>query len=511
MNELALSPGEVSLGELEILYWNDSAIRLDASCIDAMEASAAHVARAASGVQAVYGVNTGFGKLAHTRIEAEKVETLQKNLILSHACGVGDPLQPAETRLMMALKLLSLARGASGVRPVIVQMLSDMLALDLLPVIPAQGSVGASGDLAPLAHMAAVMIGEGEAVYRGERLHAAEALQAAGLDPLTLQAKEGLALINGTQFSTALALAGLFRVRRAAEASLLSGALSIDAAMGSAAPFRAEIHDLRGQPGQVHVARRLRDFLADSEILEAHQGESCLKVQDPYCLRCQPQVLGACFDLLDQAGSTLEREANAVTDNPLVLQDGGIVSGGNFHAQPVAFAADQIALAACETGSISERRVALLTDPNLSDLPAFLTREPGLNSGFMIAHVTAAALVSENKQRAYPASVDTIPTSANQEDHVSMAAHGARRVLAMSDNLNQVVAIEWLAAAQGVDMRAPKKTSPALAHFHRQLRTRVPALEDDRYMAPDIAAAADLIASGTFDDAAQKRALARIA
>ncbi|WP_022698151.1 histidine ammonia-lyase [Euryhalocaulis caribicus] len=494
MTELFLMPGKLSLADLEKLYWEQPRFRLSPACHSRVTMSAAHVQTAVNGEVAVYGVNTGFGKLAQTRIDSGQVETLQRNLVLSHCCGVGEPLESPETRLMIALKLASLGRGASGVSLRIIQLLEDMLARDVLPVIPGQGSVGASGDLAPLAHMAAVMIGEGEAYWEGERVSGARALESAGLQPITLQAKEGLALLNGTQFSTALALAGLFKVRRAAAASLVTGAMSVDAAMGSIAPFRAEIHQLRGQPGQIEVARHLRSLLDGSDIVEAHQGENCLKVQDPYCLRCQPQVLGACFDVLDQATGVLLREANAVTDNPLVLQNGEIISGGNFHAQPVAFAADQIAMAACEIGSIAERRLALLTDPGLSDLPAFLTSKPGLNSGFMIAHVTAAALVSENKQRAYPASVDTIPTSANQEDHVSMAAHGARRLFAMSDNLNRIIGIELLAAAQGIDFRMPLRTSPPLSQVHGLLRKTVSVLENDRYMASDIDAAAALIA-----------------
>jgi len=500
MTPHALTPGAAAFSTLEALYWSGAPARLTQSCAGAIAASAERVAKAARGESLVYGVNTGFGKLARTRISADQTETLQRNLVLSHACGVGAPIGEAETRLMMALKLLSLGRGASGVRPETVALIEAMLARGVIPVIPGQGSVGASGDLAPLAHMAAAMIGEGEAVHAGARLPAAEALAKAGLKPLTLGPKEGLALINGTQFSTALALAALFRARRALAAALATGALSVDAAAGSVKPFRAEIHALRGQPGQVRAAEILRGLIEGSEILTSHR--TCLKVQDPYCLRCQPQVMGACLDLLGQAGATLEREANAVTDNPLVLDSGEIVSGGNFHAEPVAFAADQIAMAVCEIGSISERRVALLTDPNLSDLPAFLTPEPGVNSGFMIAHVTAAALVSENKGMAFPASVDSIPTSANQEDHVSMAAHAARRLLAMTDNLATIVGVEALAAAQGVHLRRPLRSSPKLEAAIARLREEVAPLDADRFMAGDIAAAAGLVASGALADAA---------
>ena len=498
-----LIPGEATLAELEALFWSCGAARLTEKCTDAVKASAGRVADAVRSGETVYGVNTGFGKLAQKRISDDQTEALQRNLILSHACGTGAPIGEAETRLMMALKLLSLGRGASGVQPETVAMIEAMLEHGVIPVIPGQGSVGASGDLAPLAHMAAVMIGEGEAVYQGQRQPGGEALKAAGLTPLTLQAKEGLALINGTQFSTALALSGLFRARRAAEAALVTGALSLDAAAGSVKPFRAEIHALRGQPGQIRAARILRDLIDGSDILKSHK--TCLKVQDPYCLRCQPQVMGACLDVLDQAAAVLEREANAVTDNPLVLENGDIISGGNFHAEPVAFAADQIAMAVCEIGSISERRVALLTDPNMSDLPAFLTPDPGINSGFMIAHVTAAALVSENKSRAFPASVDTIPTSANQEDHVSMAAHGARRLIDMTDNLAVIIGIEALAAAQGVHLRRPLKSSDALEAVMTRIRADVPALEDDRYMAGDQEAAKTMVATRALAEAADIR------
>lgn len=491
-----LQPGKTGLAQLERIYRETGPVKLDGACRPAVDAGARRIAEVAAGDEPVYGVNTGFGKLASVRIPAKDVETLQRNLILSHCSGVGDPLAPEIVRLTMALKLLSLGHGASGVRWTVVDQIEALLENGITPLIPAQGSVGASGDLAPLAHMTAVMIGEGEAFFGGERMPGAAALEHAGLKPMVLQAKEGLALINGTQVSTALALAGLFKAFRAAASALVIGSLSTDAAMGSAAPFRPEIHELRGQPGQIEAARALRALMEGSEIRESHR-EGDERVQDPYCIRCQPQVDGACLDLLRQAAGTLRREANAVTDNPLVLSDGSVVSGGNFHAEPVAFAADQIALAVAEIGSISQRRIALLVDPALSfGLPAFLTPEPGLNSGLMIAEVTSAALMSENKQRAAPASIDSTPTSANQEDHVSMACHGARRLLAMTDNLARIIGIEALTAAQGVEFRAPLKTSPELWNALCEIRKAVPRLEKDRYLAGDLECAGDLISSG---------------
>jgi histidine ammonia-lyase len=403
---------------------------------------------------------------------------------------------------MMALKLASLGRGASGVRPDTTGMLEAMLARDLIPVIPRQGSVGASGDLAPLAHLAAVMLGFGEAELAGERMPAQAALERASLAPIVLGPKEGLALLNGTQFSTAEALAGLFAIERVFHAALVTGALSTDAAKGSDTPFDARIHALRGHRGQIDVATALRILMNGSAIRASHLTNDD-RVQDPYCLRCQPQVMGAVLDLVRQAAATLSTEANGVSDNPLIFAESGeALSGGNFHGEPVAFAADMLAIAVCEVGSLAERRVAMLIDPALSGLPAFLTPRPGLNSGFMVAQVTAAALVAENKQRAFPASVDSIPTSANQEDHVSMAAHGARRLAAMAENVANVVAIELLAAAQGCDFHAPMRSSAPLERVRERLRERVPRLGRDRYLAPDIADAADLVRSGVLAAAA---------
>ncbi|MDF1601071.1 histidine ammonia-lyase [Mesorhizobium sp. YIM 152430] len=496
---ITLIPGRVTLDQLQAIYWDGVAARLDAACRPAILRASDVIDEIAKGEAAVYGINTGFGKLASVKIAASDVATLQRNLILSHCCGVGAPLAPEIVRLVMALKLASLGRGASGVKPSTVELIEAMLEKGVVPVIPEKGSVGASGDLAPLAHMTAAMIGEGEAFFAGERLAGREALDRAELSPITLAAKEGLALINGTQVSTALALAGLFKAHRAANAALVTGALSTDAAMGSSAPFHPEIHALRGHQGQIDTAAALWALLDGSEIRESHR-EGDERVQDPYCIRCQPQVDGACLDILRQAARTLVIEANAVTDNPLVLSDGQVLSGGNFHAEPVAFAADQIALAICEIGAIAQRRIALLVDPALSfGLPAFLAAKPGLNSGLMIAEVTSAALMSENKQMAHPASVDSTPTSANQEDHVSMACHGARRLLAMTDNLAAIISIEAVTAAQGLDFRAPLKTSAALRAAHGVVRGIVAGLEVDRYLAGDLEAAAELVASGALN------------
>ena len=499
-----LTPGATSLVELERIWREGLAARLTPTAGPAIAAAAAQVARAAAGEAAIYGVNTGFGKLASVRIATGDTATLQRNLILSHAAGVGTPLDRATTRLMMVLKLLSLGRGASGTAPATITLIEDMLARDVTPVVPDQGSVGASGDLAPLAHMAAVMIGAGEAEVGGETLAGSSALAKAGLSPVTLGPKEGLALINGTQFSTACALVGLWHARRNLAGSVVTGALTTDAIMGSTAPLLDEIHTLRGHPGQITVARAQRALLEGSQIRESHR-DGDTRVQDPYCIRCQPQVVGAALDLLEFVARTLEIEANAVTDNPLVLAEADrIVSGGNFHAEPVAFAADQIALAVAEIGAIAQRRIALMVDPALScDLPPFLTPEPGLNSGLMIAEVTSAALMSENKHLANPCSTDSTPTSANQEDHVSMAAHGARRLVRMNANLTAILGIEALAAAQGVEFRAPLKTSARLQRVLAAIRAQIPALGADRYLAPDIERAAKMVGDGDLSAAAE--------
>jgi len=494
-----LTPGTVTLPTLEAIWREGRAATLDRSAKPGVEAAADLVRRAAEGDEAVYGVNTGFGKLASVKIPSEQTEALQRNLILSHCCGVGEALDEAATRLMMVLKLMSLGRGASGVKWQTIELIEGMLAKGVTPVVPDQGSVGASGDLAPLAHMAAVMLGEGEATFEGQRLPGGEALAAAGLDAIVLGPKEGLALINGTQFSTALALIGLWQAWRNAEGCIVTASLSTDAIMGSTAPLVDAIHTLRGHKGQIMVARAQRDLMEGSEIRESHrEGDS--RVQDPYCIRCQAQVSGAAIDLLRRAGEVLEIEANAVTDNPLVLvEEERIVSGGNFHAEPVGFAADQIAMAIAELGAIAQRRVALMVDPTLSfDLPPFLTPEPGLNSGLMIAEVTTAALMSENKHLANPCTTDSTPTSANQEDHVSMAAHAARRLLRMNANLSNILGVEAICAAQGIDFRAPLETSEPLQSAMARLREAVPALKEDRYLAPDLNSAAQLIRDGAL-------------
>ena len=496
-----LHAGAVPLSVWRSVYFG-AAVQLDPVCQGRVEAGARAIDRVVAAGAPVYGVNTGFGKLASVRIDAEDLATLQRNIVLSHCAGVGEPLPAPVTRLMMALKLASLAQGASGVRWTTVEYLNTCLAVGLIPVVPGQGSVGASGDLAPLAHLSAALIGAGEFTVNGTREPAAQALAQAGLSPLVLGPKEGLALLNGTQASTALALAGLFETERVFQAALVTGALTTDAAKGSDGPFDARIQALRGQPGQVDVAAALAGLIQGSAIRRSHLvGDA--RVQDPYCLRCQPQVMGACLDVLRQAARTLAIEANGVSDNPLVFAaTGEVISGGNFHAQPVAFAADMIALAICEIGSIAERRIAMILDPALSGLPAFLTPNPGLNSGLMIPQVTAAALVSENKQRAYPASVDSIPTSANQEDHVSMAAHGARRLLPMAENAAHVIGIELIAAAQGCGFHAPLTSSGRLERAIALLREDVPPLTDDRYLADDLRVATALVRSGRLAGAA---------
>lgn len=499
---IQLKPGQFSLNDLRNLWQAPHQLVLDPEAWPAMQASADVVARIFGKGHAAYGINTGFGKLAHTRIPDEQLEELQRNLILSHSVGVGEALSPAVTRLVMALKIGSLARGFSGVRPVIVETLLAALNAGVIPHIPAKGSVGASGDLAPLSHMTLALMGEGDAWLDGQRLPAREVLAKTGITPLRLAAKEGLALINGTQVSTALTLHGLFMAERVFAAATLSGALAIDAARGSDAPFDARIHEVRGQAGQIRLARIYRELLVGSEIRKSHL-ENDERVQDPYSLRCQPQVMGACHDLITQAARTLLIEANAVTDNPLVFAgengaDDAVLSGGNFHAEPVAFAADTLALAISEIGALSERRIALLIDASLSGLPPFLVNAPGLNSGFMIAHVTAAALASENKTLAHPASIDSLPTSANQEDHVSMATFAGRRLDDIARNTATVVGIELLAAAQGVDFHAPLVTSPRLAQVRGHLRAKVPFYEKDRWFSPDIENATTLVLAGNL-------------
>ena len=494
-----LTPGKATLTALRKIAREKQPFTLDPACRAGVDASRKVVEAILTKDAPVYGINTGFGQLASTRIAKDKLADLQRNLVLSHATGTGEMLGDKTVRLILTLKILGLARGFSGIRWVVIERLKKFLDFDLLPQIPVKGSVGASGDLAPLAHLACALIGVGKVKYRGYEMNAADALQRAGLEPLTLEAKEGLALINGTQVSTALALQGLFAAENIFSAALVSGALTTDAIKGSDTPFDPRIHAVRGHQGQTDAAAALRSLMQGSDIRHSHEvGDD--RVQDPYSIRCQPQVMGACLDALRHAAATLEVEANAVSDNPLVFADkGDILSGGNFHAEPVALAADHLALALAEIGALAERRIALLIDKNLTaGLPAFLVKDGGLNSGFMIAHVTAAALASENKSLAHPASVDSLPTSANQEDHVSMATFAARRLSDMHANSSGIIAIELLAAAQGVELRRPLKSSKVLEAELAAIREVVAHYDKDRFFAPDIAAARALVDSGRY-------------
>jgi histidine ammonia-lyase len=494
MAALTLKPGAISLAELRRIARGTDAVALADGWRAPVEAALAAVrARLAAG-ESLYGINTGFGKLAKTRISDDELARLQLYLMRSHAAGVGAPLADTTVRLILVLKAASLARGFSGVRPAVIERLLALVNAGIHPVVPSQGSVGASGDLAPLAHLSLALIGEGRVRFDGAELDCAAALKSAGIEPLELGPKEGLALLNGTQVSTALALEALFAAEDLLAGSIITGAMSVDAALGSRTPFDARIHSARGQPAQIAVAAAFRAVLGESDIGRSH--EHCDRVQDPYSLRCQPQVAGACLQQIQDVARTLMLEANGVSDNPLVFgKEGEVLSGGNFHAEPVAFAADNLALAIAEIGALSERRIAMLIDDSLSQLPAFLVRQGGLNSGFMIAQVTAAALASENKSLAHPASVDSLPTSANQEDHVSMATFAARRLGPMAENTRGVLAIELLAAAQGIDFRRPLASSPALESAHGMLRRRVAFYDHDRLFAPDIAAAKSVIAS----------------
>ncbi|MFC3459744.1 histidine ammonia-lyase [Massilia haematophila] len=491
-----LQPGALTLADLRAAWSAHRPIALSPDAAAPIAASSALVDTIVAKGDPAYGINTGFGILAKAHIPNDQLAQLQRNLILSHAVGTGELLSDAVVRLILLTKIGSLARGYSGVRPLIIDTLIALYNAGIMPAIPSQGSVGASGDLAPLAHMTLAILGVGQVRVDGRLVDAGEALAQAGIAPVTLAAKEGLALINGTQVSTALALHGLFMAERLVEAAMVTGALSVDAARGSDAPFDPRIHAVRGQPGQIAAAAIYRELVAGSAIRASHLvGDE--RVQDPYSLRCQPQVMGAVMDLVANAGRTLLIEANAVTDNPLLFpDDGAIVSGGNFHAEPVAFAADTLALAIAEIGALAERRIALLIDANLSGLPAFLVREPGLNSGFMIAHVTAAALASENKSLAHPASVDSLPTSANQEDHVSMATFAARRLDQMAHNTAVIIGIELLAAGQGIEFHRPLTSSGYLEHVHAQLRRQVPSYDEDRFFAPDIEAARRMVIEG---------------
>ena len=500
MTTLLLRPGHVALDAWRRIWTAPQDIAIDAAARPAVDAAAAAIVRVLAENRVVYGVNTGFGLLARTRIERARLAELQRALVLSHAAGTGPLLDDAVVRLSIALKIAALARGHSGVRFEVIETLARIQNAGVVPCIPAQGSVGASGDLAPLAHLSAVLIGEGSARFGGRILKGGDALAAAGIAPIVLGPKEGLALLNGTQVSTALALTGLFATERAMAAAFVAGALSVDACLGSDTPFDARIHAVRGHRGQTDAAAVYRELLAGSAIRASHK--DCPRVQDPYSLRCQPQVMGACLEQIRHAASILLAESNAVSDNPLVFvsDDGGadVLSGGNFHAEPVAFAADNLALAIAEIGALSERRVALMMDTHLSGLPPFLVEDGGVNSGFMIAHVTAAALASENKALAHPHSIDSLPTSANQEDHVSMATNAARRLSPMAANTAGIVAIELLAAAQGVELRRPLQTSPRLADALALVRNAAPFWDRDRAFAPDLEAMRECVERGDF-------------
>ena len=498
-NVTGLTTGELSRAALRAVAGDATKITVRRMDLARINSGAAAVGRLVNRERSAYGVNTGFGLLAQTRIATAELQQLQRNLVLSHAAGTGALLPDSVVRLVLVLKIASLAQGYSGVRAVTVHALQRLLETETYPCIPGKGSVGASGDLAPLAHLAAVLLGVGQVRVAGRLMSARQGLARAGLEPLVLAPKEGLALLNGTQVSTALALAGMFAIENVFAAALVAGALSVDALKGSDVPFDDRIHILRRQPGQRHVARVLRGLLARSPVRASHV--NCERVQDPYSLRCQPQVMGACFDVLQSAAATLLREANAVTDNPLVFAASDeVLSGGNFHAEPVALAADQLALVIAEIGSLSERRIAQLVDPKMSGLPPFLVEHSGLNSGFMVPQVTAAALVSENKGLAHPASVDSIPTSANQEDHVSMATYAARRLLEMADNAATVIGIELLAAAQGLEFHRPLATSLPLEAAIALIRREVPRYDADRFFAPDIERVRRLVIAGTFRD-----------
>ena len=496
---LTLKPGDLDLEQLRHCYRTHQPIELGAASWAAVQASRDAVEQTVNSGEIVYGVNTGFGRLASQHIDSAKLSELQHNLILSHATGVGNFLAANTVKLVMLLKINSLARGVSGIRREVLELLVNMYNRELWPAIPEKGSVGASGDLAPLAHMSLPIIGHGQVFLDGELVDSELAYTKTGLSPITLGAKEGLALLNGTQVSTALALKGLFEAEQNINAAFVAGSLTVEAALGSRTPFDPRIQAVRGQPGQIEAANIYRQLLSPSEIEQSHT--DCDKVQDPYSLRCQPQVMGACLDQLRNAASIIETEANAVSDNPLIfLDESEILSGGNFHAQPIAFAADNMALAIAEIGSMSERRMAMLLDSSMSQLPPFLVEDAGVNSGFMIAQVTAAALASENKTFAHPASVDSLPTSANQEDHVSMATFAARRLGDMNLNTRYVIAIELLAACQGIELRRPLKSNATLETYWNEVRKVADYWDHDRYFQPDLEAIAQLISQETFGD-----------
>lgn len=502
MNTLELNGQDLSLAQLRQLWEEPVPIGLGEQARSRVQDSQAYVNQSIESSRPFYGINTGFGKLAHVRIERSKLDRLQENLIRSHAVGVGEPLAEDIVRLSMILKGHALAKGYSGVRPELVELLSDLVSNGIFPIVPSQGSVGASGDLAPLAHIAKALIGEGNVSRNGTTSSVAEAMKASGLNPIQLAPKEGLALLNGTQVSTALALVALFRAERILSASLISGAMSAEATKSSDTPFDQRIHQVAGHPGQQDVSALLQRLMSDSEIRASHV--SCNRVQDPYSIRCQPQVIGACLDVLRHAAEVLRVEANSVTDNPIVFTDTkAILSSGNFHAEPIAMVSDYMAISIAEIGALSERRIALLMDSNMSQLPEFLVKETGINSGFMMAQVTAASLASENKVLAHPASVDSIPTSANQEDHVSMATFAARRLHEMLANTSRIVGIELIAAAQGIEFRRPLKTSKPLEQCLRRVRTLSEPYTQDRSLAQEIEAVAQAVNDGAFCDFAQ--------
>ncbi len=501
MNKFKLSPGNISLEELRALAKSHIEIELSGETDDLITASCQTVQNIINDGRTVYSINTGFGELARVKVGADELKILQRNIILSHAAGVGKYLADDIVRMVLLLKINALSQGYSGIRRKIIDFLIMMYNKEIYPCIPEKGSVGASGDLAPLAHMSLPILGYGKVRMNGKIIESSEMLEQIGMEPILLEPKEGLALLNGTQVSTAIALKALFGAEKCFEAAMLSGSLTIDAVKASTAPFRSEIHALRRQKGQIKTAEIYRAILKDSEIRESHRDDNCEKVQDPYSLRCQPQVMGACLDNIKYVSDVLEREANAVTDNPLIFADQNIsLSGGNFHAEPVAMAADILALAISEIGAISERRIAMLIDSKISGLPPFLVKEAGVNSGFMMAHVTAAALASENKQQAYPACVDSLPTSANQEDHVSMATHAARRLLGMVENTQNIVAIELLAAAQGIEFQRPLKSSKILEKVMTKIREKVGPYEEDHYFSPDIREIYRLIKNDNFKE-----------
>lgn len=493
---LILTGNDLSLADLARFESDRPAVELSREAAARMQRSADAVQRVLDEERTSYGINTGFGALAKERISTDRVVNLQYNLVRSHSCGVGDPLSPALTRRLMLLKANSLAVGNSGVRPSVVETLLALLNHDVLPIIPARGSVGASGDLAPLSHLALAMIGEGEAMHRGRRLEGRDVPAAAGCEPVVLAAKEGLGLLNGTQLSAALAIEGLFRARNLLAASVVAGALTVEGLAGSYSPFDERIHAVRRMPGQIRVAEGFRALLTDSDIWRGH--ENCGRVQDPYAVRCMPQVLGACLDTLEHAAGKLELELNSVSDNPLIFED-DVISGGNFHAEPLAFLSDFMAIAASELGSISERRTDLMLRRVNPELEMFLADEAGVESGFMIAHVSAAALASENKSLAHPASVDSIPTSAGQEDHVSMAPTAGLKLLQILDNVARILAVELMAATRAIDLQRPKGTTPELEPVHAFVREHVAPHEGDRRLDRDIEALAPPVGNGVLN------------